>query len=108
MPVTHLAMPYEIVDVIDSDKDPRPRKNVDYRFVFGLFYSNGKWPKSWEFKREHVEAARFLYETIECDELSDAMQFYMKHKDEKYCPQINSPSDLLEKWGKLEAHLKRS
>lgn len=87
-------------DLRRKTKPPRKQHNA----VFGLF---GTYPPYWAVNRSIIDSANRLAQYKGLEKIKKALEFYRENKDEKFCPQINTPIDLEEKWDKLLAFKKR-
>lgn len=99
-------MPYEEVSEFESVREPRPpAKYPNAKKVFRLFRN---YPVIWSVNRQMLSAAEFLYQEKGMEELSELMDWYESHKEEKFCPHFNDPMELAVKYHKLEEHLVRT
>lgn len=73
--------------------------------VFNLFHWNPA-RMSWRLRVVERDAAQALFDTYGLEELEKRIRIIRKHKDEPMCPQIDSPSELLNKMTKMEHFLK--
>jgi len=93
----------EIVSVDEDGNETKPKSSAKYpnaRKVIETFWGKEK-NKAWKVNRTQRYSAQTLYEQKGMGKIKNAMSFYKKNKNEKYCPSITSPSDLLNKWEKL-------
>ena len=89
----------EIVSEV-SEKKSAPKKYPHSKEVFGLW---GKYPRNWELNTTQLRAAENLFEEQGLEEIRAALEYWNKHKDEDFCPQVPTPYDLDSKWLKLSA-----
>lgn len=73
--------------------------------VFDLFEGNPA-RITWRGRKHQREAAQVLYDTFGVEELRLRYQISQLNKEQQHCPQIDSPSDFLEKMPKMEKFLK--
>lgn len=96
--------------VVDLDSGeitpPKPssRKYPNAPTVFKLF---GKHPANWKINRTQLQSAENLFAERGINQITKALAFYKEHREEKYCPNINSPYDLDSKWAKIIGFQKR-
>lgn len=94
----------EIVNASVKKKDIKKASPVEEE-VFDLFRGNPA-RGMWGMRPIERAAARILYDTFGIEELERRMKVIEKSKDEPWCPQIDTPSELLEKMPKMERYLK--
>lgn len=75
-------------------------KHPHAKSVFGLW---GKYPRNWDLNTTQLRAAENLYEERGIEDVSSFLEWYAKHKNDDFCPQVSSPYDLDSKWDKLGA-----
>lgn len=93
--------------VVTTETEGRARKvTPEMQQVFDLFKHN---PARLVWKtRVHIrEAAQVLYDTFGIEELKLRYKISQEHKGEDMCPQIDDPSEFLEKMPKMENFLKK-
>lgn len=74
--------------------------------IFKLFPNS---VPSWKINRTYRACAESVFKVRGLKDASDAMAFAIKHKDDEFCPKIDTPYDLDMKWDKLVAYsLKKS
>lgn len=90
------------------EREPTKEKKVTpaIQAVFDLFQGNPA-RLVWKTRLYQREAAKVLSDTYGIDELKRRYQVSLKYKDEQHCPQIDSPSDFLDKMPKMENFLKK-
>ncbi len=99
-------MEYEIT--FDDGREERykpPAKYPNAKKVFRLF---GQYPFPWNVNAQMLNAAEWLFTEKGIEELSELLQWYRKHKEDKFCPKFRDPMELVTKYEKLEAHLERT
>lgn len=90
---------------ITQEKLKKVKRN--YKPVYSLFEEVlGKKPNNWLVNTTQQKCAENLFTERGISAVKNALQWYVDHKEEEYCPQISSPSDLDSKWTKL-AEFKR-
>lgn len=96
------ASPSEVIEFKEevSEKKSTPKKYPHSKEVFGLW---GKYPRNWELNTTQLRAAENLFEEQGLEEIRGALEYWNKHKDEDFCPQVPTPYDLDSKWLKLSA-----
>lgn len=92
--------PRVVKDIEVSEKKSPPKKYPHSKEVFGLW---GKYPRNWELNTTQLRAAENLFEEQGLEEIRAALEYWNKHKDEDFCPQVPTPYDLDSKWLKLSA-----
>lgn len=87
----------EIKEVKDDQEKLDVRKSVE--IVVGIFKEvTGRYSSHWRIRtNQRIAAANLLADNSE-SAIRKALTFYMENKDLEFCPQINSPLDLEEKW----------
>lgn len=99
-------MPEQRIHDYEVEREPRiPPKYPNAKKVFRLFRN---YPFIWNLNRPFLAAAEHLYQEKGMEELSELMDWYESHKDEKFCPHFNDPMELAVKYHKLEEHLTRT
>lgn len=96
--ITTEATASEEIRVVKDDQEKVDvRKAVET--VVGIFKEvTGRYSSHWKIRtNQRVAAANLLADNSE-QAIRKALTFYMEHKDIEFCPQINSPLDLEEKW----------
>lgn len=82
------------------------RKNTpEVLEVFDVFDDNPA-RATWKLREIERESAKVLYATYGIKELTKRYSIVKKHRDEPMCPQINKPSDFLDKMPNMENFLK--
>lgn len=56
---------------------------------------------NWKTNKNQLQACENLYTELGIKKIRNALEYYKEHKEEKYCPIINSPHDLDGKYAKL-------
>lgn len=99
---TSVAIAPQVVEIVSevSEKKSTPKKYPHSKEVFGLW---GSYPRNWELNTTQLRAAENLFEEQGIEEIKGALDYWKKHKDEDFCPQVPSPYDLDSKWLKLSA-----
>lgn len=94
---------YEQVTLREDEETTRAKKPPKYPNAKQVFACWGKYPKNWELNTTQCRAAENLFAEQGLEDIQSAVDFWKKHKDEDFCPQIPTPYDLDSKWAKLEA-----
>lgn len=88
-----------IVEVREDKKPPKPsRADSHVLEVFRLF---GRYPKVWEANRTQRGAAERLHQEHGIEQIKKAIAFYREHSEEPYCPVVDTPWKLDNKWNDL-------
>lgn len=91
--------------VEDEDLKPnRPlgkKRDTSYRKIYRLWQAGGQSYPSWWNVNPHIKGAaeRLLKEKGE-EKCRRAVNWWLDHKDEPFCPDLSTPKDLEEKWDK--------
>ena len=95
--------------VFEVDETTKPKKFPPLaENVFNIFKQEiGKYPLNWKTNKTQRVAAENLWNERGEDQIRKALQFHSESKDEKFCPEINSPWDLDTKWTKLNGFKKK-
>lgn len=94
----------EIVGPAVKKKDLKKASPVEEE-VFSLFDGNPA-RAMWGMRPIERAAAKILYDNFGMDELERRMGIIRKNENEPWCPQIDTPAELLEKMSKMEKFLK--
>ena len=101
---------YDDVPSIGDDGEiekPKERPKRHYKEVYALFKILGNIPLNWTVNTTEQKCAENLYTERGIEKIERALLFYKRHKDNEFCPSINSPFDLDSKWSKLLAFKKK-
>ena len=82
------------------------KRTAPWMAVFSVFDDNPA-RSLWYLRPIEREAAKILFEKYGVEEVARRYRVVKKHRNEELCPQIDKPSDMLEKMTKMEAFLKR-
>ncbi len=88
----------EIVEV--RAEKPQKNKRVD-EHILEVFSCFGKYPKAWLTNRSQRKAAENLFEERGLEQVKKAVSLYLENREDKFCPAVNTPWDLDNKWGAL-------
>lgn len=91
--------------VVDENQK-KLKTTPEMQEVFDLFTHNPA-RLVWKTRSYIREAAQVLYDTFGIDELQTRYDISQKHRGEDLCPQIDDPSEFLEKMPKMENFLKK-
>lgn len=89
---------------IFSDSEKKNKTTPEMKAVFALFTSNPA-RQLWKVRVLEREAAQILYDEYGIEELKSRYAITQKYKNVPLCPQVNCPSDFLEKMPKMETFL---
>lgn len=93
---------------MDSREEVKPKEKEKrhYKEVYELFYKILNTPPlsraDWVRNTTEQKSADDLYTIKGMEQIERALELYEEHKDDEYCPSINSPSSLMRKWDKLK------
>lgn len=93
-------LPVTIEKIVDEEKPTKEKKDTTYLKVFELWKP---YPLNWRKNTTQIAAAKNLLAEQEFEDIKSALEYYLKHKDDDWIPEILTPSDLDRKWLKLEA-----
>lgn len=95
-------------DTSDTDKPIRSsggkKTTPAMEAVFEVFTDNPA-RKNWRLREIERESAKTLSETYSIEQLSRLYKLVMKHRKDPYCPQIDRPSQMLEKIPSMDRYL---
>lgn len=90
--------------VIVADATSEKKVTPAMKEVFGLFTNPAR--VQWGGRVHQRNAAQALYDSYGLDELRVRYKVSQQYRDDQLCPQIDNPSDFLEKMPKMEKFLK--
>lgn len=90
---------------IEIEESKQKKVTPEMRAVFNLFRHNPA-RFTWAARVAERNAAKVLHETFGIDELERRYKLTQKYRKEPLCPQIDTPTDLLDKMPKMETFLK--
>jgi len=98
------AVEYEVVPDLEVKKKP-PSRTKDIESVFRLF-KNPAW-QTWKVRPLERKAAEVLFDTYGLEVLTKRLARIEKEKQNKdpYFPEVNTPSQLLDKMPNIERYL---
>lgn len=102
------TLPVTIVQVTDEDKELKPKGKPKYpnkEAVFSLFPHR---ERGWDINTTECKYAELLFAEKGLEDIASALRFHEKHKNEPFFPEISKPSELYNKWSKLEAKLEKN
>ena len=73
-----------------------------YLKVFKSFIAIDPIQNGWRVNKTQINAANGLFEAYGMDKIDNAIDFYIKNKDDPFIPRIFSPHQLLEKYTALQ------
>lgn len=91
----------EIRTEIENERPIREKKDTTYFKVFELWKP---YPINWRKNTTQIDAAKNLLEEHGLEDVTEALDYYHKNKQQSYIPEILTPSDLDRKWLKLAAY----
>lgn len=80
------------------------KKYPNAKVVFALF---GKHPANWKINKTQLQSAENLFAERGVEQIIKALSFLKENREDKFCPQVNSPYDLDSKWAKMIGFKKR-
>ncbi len=90
----------EVREVREEEEKPyKPDKRVKEKL--SVFHLWGQEPKVWWKSPAQRVAALHLIDTVGFEQVAKAVSIVKKYRDEPYCPSINTPTQLAEKWESL-------
>lgn len=90
------------------EKKPNTRKYPNAPAVRKVFQEVlGQNPANWKVNANQLKACENLFTERGIEKIRNALEFYVEHKDNEFCPQITSPYDLDSKYTKL-SHFKNN
>lgn len=88
--------------VKDDEEKPKKKAPQVALEVFTVFSEViGKNPLNWRTNVTQRTCAENLYKERGLNGIRRALEFYIEHRGDKFCPKIHSPYDLDSKWSKL-------
>lgn len=100
---TSVAIAPQKYELVKEEERPKKEGRAKYPHSKEVFAFWGKYPRFWERNATQLAAAEDLYAELGLEEIKSSVEFLEKHKDDKFCPEIYTPHDLLTKYKKLEA-----
>lgn len=94
-----------VIEDVSETETKKEKRDTSYLQVFELF--GNPYPLAWKANRTQIQAAKNLLAERGITDIEEALSWYNKHKEDPYCPVVNTPYDLDSKWAKLEAHYER-
>ena len=94
-----------VIEVDEELKPNRPlsrKKDTSYRQVYQLWskYYGGSYPSWWNVNPHIKGAAERLLAEKGLAKCKRAVDFWLAHRSDQFCPQLSTPKDLEEKWQK--------
>ena len=90
------------------EKKPNTREYPNAPAVRKVFQEVlGQNPANWKVNANQLKACENLFTERGIEKIRNALEFYVEHKDNEFCPQITSPYDLDSKYTKL-SHFKNN
>lgn len=93
-----------VMESIISSKVVAVKPKYDVTDVFQLFESINVAHEDWIKIPAYRESAKKLLEKFSIDTLSEMVALSYKNKDDKFCPKIRTPHDLLHKMANIEQY----
>lgn len=98
--------PIQVVSsTTETETEPKsPPKYKNARVAFSWF---PKPNEVWSKRKHELESGLILFKKGE-HEVKGALRFYFDHKDDRFCPIVNSPTKLVDKWEDLANYRERN
>jgi len=90
---------------LDVEKKKKESRVKDKEAIY-LLFGNEKQP--WWFHKQEKEAAIRLFDMKDFKQVKKAIQLAHKHREDPYCPEVNTPFQLEKKWDSLLSYKNRA